>query len=132
MVSGAATIQFIRENALQAQAFRQGERLQAKLKHLARDFPCIGEIRGRGLMVGAEIVSAQRPANGPALKLDGTLATAIKKECFLRGLILETGGRHGAVLRFLPPLIITDQEIDQAVERLDAAIRAALTIRKCA
>lgn len=126
MISGAATMQYIREHALHTQASFKGERLQAGLRKLAAQFPCIGEIRGRGLMIGAEILST---GSNEQSKLDGTLAKAIKRECFTRGLIIETGGRHGAVLRFLPPLVITEQEIDQTIDRLEVAIIAALNIK---
>ena len=123
MISGAATMQYVREHALHTQASSKGERLQTGLRKLAAQFSCIGEIRGRGVMVGAEIVSIN---SNEKSKLDGDLAKAIKRECYARGLIIETGGRYGAVLRFLPPLVITEQEIDQTVERLEAAIAAVL------
>lgn len=123
LIAGAATMQYIRQHDLHTQAVRKGERLQAGLRRLASRLPCLGEIRGRGLMVGAEIVSVGTTA---PKRLDGDLARSIKRECFSRGLIIETGGRHGAVLRFLPPLVISEEEIDQVIERLDAAITAVL------
>ncbi len=133
LVSGAATMQYIRENNLSAAAVQKGERLKNGLEQLKRDFACIGEIRGRGLMVGAEIVVASAPDKpGRARELDGHLAKVIKQHCFKHGLIVETGGRHGAVLRFLPPLIITDAEIDQIVERLGSAIAAAVQLQEAA
>jgi diaminobutyrate-2-oxoglutarate transaminase len=128
LVAGAATMQFIREQGLATQARVRGGQLQDRLRALARDFPCLGEVRGRGLMVGVEVV---RPGpSGPGgvhANLDGALARRIKRECFERGLILETGGRHGAVLRLLPPLVITEAEVDLAVDRLGQAIGAALS-----
>jgi diaminobutyrate-2-oxoglutarate transaminase len=127
MIAGAATMQFIRENAVHTHAIGKGEYLQTKLKELAAHYSCIGEIRGRGLMVGAEIVSEEGIPNlKNKLKLDGSLAKRIKTECFSQGLIIETGGRHGAILRFLPPLIITEQEIDEVIARLSRAIEASL------
>jgi diaminobutyrate-2-oxoglutarate transaminase len=128
LVSGAATLQFIRENKLHLQAQKMGDYLQKKLQKLASQFACIGEIRGRGLMVGVEVIdpTAKVPAH-TAPKLNGILAKQIKRECFLNGLILETGGRHGGVLRFLPPLVITEQDIDLALEKLTASIKAALS-----
>lgn len=133
MVAGAATMQYIRENEIHIDAARKGDILKNKLRALANDFPCIGEIRGRGLMVGVEIVSEQKTTNIDfKKKLDGALAKKIKSACFSHGLILETGGRHGAVLRFLPPLIITEQEIDQVIDRLGSAIQATLLNQKVA
>lgn len=124
LVAGAATMQFIRQQALHTQALRKGERLQAGLRQLATRFACLGEIRGRGLMVGAEIVHA---GTGTPGRLNGELAKAIKRACFAQGLIVETGGRHGAVLRFLPPLVISEQEIDDVLKRLEAAL---ITVHK--
>lgn len=133
MVTGAATMQYIRENELHIHAARKGALLQMKLKDLAQDFPCIGEIRGRGLMIGVEIVSRQDTNNSDDKpKLDGVLAKKIKSECFVHGLILETGGRHGAILRFLPPLVITEQEIDQVLVLLGNAIQAVLGVQTTA
>lgn len=77
-------------------------------------------------MVGVEIIDPEQPeAIHLPRRLNGELARDIKRECFARGLILETGGRHGGVLRFLPPLVITEQEIDAALRILDSAISAA-------
>lgn len=125
MVAGAATMKYIRDNKLYLEAKTKGALLQERLRGLREEFSCIGEIRGRGLMVGMEIISLERENNG-RVQLDGKLAQKIKKECFARGVILETGGRNGAILRFLPPLVITEQEIELVVKRLKAAIEAAL------
>lgn len=125
MVSGAATMQFIREQGLLAQVQERGQRLRDGLKALARDFDFIGEIRGRGLMVGVEIVHPGQPRTTAHADLHGELARAIKRQCFEQGLILETGGRHGAVLRFLPPLVITNEQIDTVLLRLAQAMGTA-------
>lgn len=58
LVAGAATMQILRDQDLPQRAASRGAYLQRKLQELAEDLPCIGDIRGRGLMVGAEIVSA--------------------------------------------------------------------------
>jgi len=82
-------------------------------------------------MIGVEIVApgaASGTASGaePARpRHDGALAAAIKREAFDHGLLLETGGRHGAVLRMLPPLIVTRSDVGAILDRLDAAVTAA-------
>jgi diaminobutyrate-2-oxoglutarate transaminase len=126
LAAGAATLQYLRENGVPDDARRSGDYLQSKLRELSRRLSCIGEIRGRGLMVGAEIVEPD--GTGPQNKraLDGVLAKTIKRECFLRGVILETGGRYGAVLRFLPALTISETEIDHAVDILEQAVLSSL------
>ncbi|MGV8455947.1 diaminobutyrate--2-oxoglutarate transaminase, partial [Pseudomonas aeruginosa] len=57
---------------------------------------------------------------------DGALASRAQRECLRRGLILELGGRHGSVVRFLPPLIIGAEQIDEVARRFARALGAAL------
>lgn len=123
LVSGAATLRYLRENDVPAAAARVGARLRAGLETLQARFDCIGDVRGRGLMLGVEIVDprGRRDARGlpPA---DGALAKRIKRECLRQGMIIETGGRHGAVLRLLPPLVLTDAQADEILAILDIAL----------
>jgi diaminobutyrate-2-oxoglutarate transaminase len=125
--AGAACMRFIREHRLAAQARDKGSLLQEGLRKLAQRFPCFAEVRGRGLMVGVEVVSpgGETDSRGHP-RLDGALAREVKRACFARGLILETGGRHGAVLRFLPPLVVTEAELEQALNILAEAVQDAL------
>ncbi|MBF4213536.1 diaminobutyrate--2-oxoglutarate transaminase, partial [Pseudomonas donghuensis] len=64
-------------------------------------------------------------ANQRAGQGDGARARAIKLNCFDNGLMMETGGRHGAVLRFLPPLTITEAEVGMVLDRFEQAVRKA-------
>jgi diaminobutyrate-2-oxoglutarate transaminase len=118
LAAGAATMQYLRMHNLAAHALAMGEYFKRRLFELAENFSCIGAIRGRGLMLGMEIVS-KHPGNSV---LDGALAKRIKRRCFEHGVIVETGGRHGAVMRFLPALTITVQEIDESVRRIERAV----------
>ncbi|WP_260986261.1 diaminobutyrate--2-oxoglutarate transaminase [Bordetella genomosp. 13] len=112
MAAGSATLRFIRDEGLPEHAARMGERLATQLRALQEDIPALGDVRGRGLMLGVEIV---QPAGGAA---DGApaaapeLAQRLQALCLRHGLILELGGRHGSVVRFLPPLIIDASQID--------------------
>ncbi|MBN2993798.1 diaminobutyrate--2-oxoglutarate transaminase [Pseudomonas cedrina subsp. fulgida] len=125
MAAGTATLRFIQEHGLVAHARAMGERLMGQLDHLQRDYPCIGQVRGRGLMVGVEIVStSSRNTRVPVG--DGALAKAIQQHCLREGVILELGGRHGAVVRFLPPLTIQAAEIDLLVEKFQRALASAV------
>ncbi|MEV7559936.1 diaminobutyrate--2-oxoglutarate transaminase family protein [Streptomyces sp. NPDC089795] len=119
MAAGAATLAFVRENRLAERAAALGERMLAALHGLARAHPCIGEVRGRGLMIGVEFVDPDTGAAAPAL------AAAVRQECLDRGLIVELGGRHGAVVRLLPPLTLTDEQAAAVLDRLADAIPAA-------
>ncbi|MGH8385065.1 MAG: diaminobutyrate--2-oxoglutarate transaminase family protein [Pseudomonas sp.] len=123
LISGAATLEFIRREHLLEHVHEVGNLLREGLLDLKESFPCIGEVRGRGLMLGMELIvpTAIPDALGhppPA----GALANEVKKACLEEGLIIESGGRQGAVLRFLPPLIITRVEACKIVERLSRAL----------
>jgi diaminobutyrate-2-oxoglutarate transaminase len=125
MAAGSATLQFMREQALHDQAARLGARLQRQLRQLQSDFPQIGDVRGRGLMIGVELVDAQAAAaaqaRSPAMP---AFASAVQAECLRRGLILELGGRHGSVVRFLPPLVIDERQLDRVFDIFAEAVRA--------
>jgi diaminobutyrate-2-oxoglutarate transaminase len=113
MAAGLATLQVIRDEDLVGNAAKMGDRLASHLREIQRDFPIIGDVRGRGLMLGAEIINPDGAADGlGAPAQGGDIARAVRAECLRLGLILELGGRHGAVARFLPPLIVTAEQVD--------------------
>lgn len=126
MAAGSAVMRYLVDNNVCAHAAAMGERLGEHLRILQRDFPQLGDIRGRGLMLGVELVDPNGTpdvqGHPPAF---GRLAPLVQRECLKRGLILELGGRHGAVVRFLPPLVITGAEIDQVAEIFGRALAAA-------
>jgi diaminobutyrate-2-oxoglutarate transaminase len=125
MVAGRETMRVIKRNELAVKAELNGKLLISGLQRIAKDFPFLGEVRGRGLMIGVEVI--QTDENIQPAPADGTLAKSIKRHCFEKGLILETGGRHNAVLRFLPPLIISEREIGGVLERFESAVEEAST-----
>lgn len=124
MAAGRATIEYIIENDLPTHADRMGERLRSKLP---RTVPSVGDVRGRGLMIGCEIVdpTAERNPDG-SHPPDPELAKRIQSECFDRGLILELGGRESSTARFLPPLITTKEQIDEIAGIFREAVSAAV------
>lgn len=114
MATGLATIRWIRQNKLEQHATKMGECFNEHFKKIQIHYPSLGEIRGRGLMIGIEIVNpSEHPDSLGSYPADPIKAKRIQQECFRRGLILELGGRYGSVIRFLPPLIITKEQIDQ-------------------
>ncbi|KAB0499596.1 aspartate aminotransferase family protein [Pseudomonas vancouverensis] len=127
MAAGSAVMRYLVEHKVCEHATRMGERLAEHLRILQRDFPQLGDVRGRGLMLGVELVD---PTGTPdALghpPVFARLAPLVQRECLKRGLILELGGRHGAVVRFLPPLVITAAEIDQVADIFGRALAAAV------
>ncbi|MEV0094429.1 diaminobutyrate--2-oxoglutarate transaminase [Streptomyces sp. NPDC050738] len=127
MAAGAATLGHVRENRLAERAATLGARMLGRLQGLAADHPCIGDVRGRGLMIGVELVDPEAEdltAAGPP-PADPALAATVQRECLDRGLIVELGGRHSSVVRLLPPLTITDEQAEAVLDRLADALAAA-------
>jgi diaminobutyrate-2-oxoglutarate transaminase len=121
--AAAATLRFARDTGLDRHAAAMGERMLAGLGHVALDVESIGEVRGAGLMLGAEIVDVwAEPDTRGVLPPDSAQARRIQRRCFDHGLLVEVGGAHGNVIRFLPPLVITETEVDRAVELFAAAV----------
>ena len=81
-------------------------------------------------MIGVEIINPdRRDANGRPLA-DAVLAKSLQASCLAHGLIVELGGRHGAVIRLLPPLIVTLAQVTQVCEIL-AAVLAHCSVKTC-
>ncbi|WP_095155657.1 aspartate aminotransferase family protein [Pseudomonas sp. Irchel 3E13] len=127
MAAGSAVIRYLKEHNVCEHAAAMGERLSAHLHDLQQDYPQLGDIRGRGLMLGVELVdpSGEPDARGHAPYFP-RLAPLVQRECLKRGLILELGGRHGSVVRFLPPLVITAEQIDEVSAIFGRALAAAV------
>jgi diaminobutyrate-2-oxoglutarate transaminase len=126
MAAGAATLRFVREQGLAARAAELGTRMLAALRGIQRELPVIGDVRGRGLMLGVELVDHQAvPDDLGARPAAPELAHAVRSEALRRGLILELGGRYGSVVRLLPPLTMTDEQAEAVLERLADAIVSA-------
>ncbi|KFF97498.1 2,4-diaminobutyrate 4-aminotransferase [Streptomyces scabiei] len=125
MAAGTATLAHVRENGLAERAETLGARMLTRLRGLTDQFACVGDVRGRGLMIGIEMVTPDAPppsdATGPRPPAP-SLATAVQRECLRRGLIVELGGRHAGVVRLLPPLTITDEQTNAVLDRLTDAI----------
>ncbi|WP_425394810.1 diaminobutyrate--2-oxoglutarate transaminase family protein [Burkholderia arboris] len=123
MVAGLSTMRIVERDGLSAHADTVGKLLVAGLERIAERFPSLGQVRGRGLMIGVEVVLPGRDGRtGPP---HATLAKAIKLHCLRNGLVIETGGRHGAVLRFLPPLIVSEADIHEILNRFEQAVATA-------
>lgn len=120
MATGCTTMKVIRRDNLCRHAAQMGERLMSQLRSISSD--CIGEVRGRGLMVGLEIVNGRRNNRFGEPEHDSERAAEIQRQALKRGLIIEKGGRNGSVLRFLPPLIIDADEIDFVARAMAKAV----------
>lgn len=109
--SGLATLDFMRERKLEQAAAAAGARLRAGLEELAARHSCIRDIRGLGLMLGAELVT---PSGEPAGALLDDILEALKD----RGVLVGKTGPGRNVLTLMPPLVITAAEIDQVLATL--------------
>jgi diaminobutyrate-2-oxoglutarate transaminase len=126
LAAGAATLRIVSAEGLAERAADLGERLLERLTDLAEERPSIGHVRGRGLMIGVELVEPEGEPDGAGARPACTgVALRARSECLRRGLIVELGGRHDAVLRLLPPLIMSEGEADSVLERLAEALEAA-------
>ena len=105
-----ATLDVIEDEGLVANAQRQGERLLSGLRAATAGHPCVAEVRGRGLMVGLELAEPE------TLRPRSDLVTGILKGALDRRLLLLSCGTLGQVVRVIPPLVTTDDEIDLAVQ----------------
>ena len=103
------------EENLVARAKHIGEILGTSLRELAKKYPVIGEVRGRGAMQAIELVE-------PGTKNPNTAAmNAVVKYCQSQGVLVLTAGTYSNVVRFLPPLVITDALLKDALNVLDDA-----------
>ncbi len=116
------TIELI-ENGLVDNAREVGDHLKNGLSKLQKKYDCIGDVRGLGMMIGVEFVSSPA-AEGQAGVPDPELRDRIEMECFNRGLIIL--GCGASVIRWSPPLTLTKENADVALEIFDEAIAAAV------
>ncbi|MGR5363006.1 pyridoxal phosphate-dependent class III aminotransferase [Vibrio mediterranei] len=126
MVSGEKALEIIERDNLVEHARVAGEYLRLGLNKIKQRVNCIAEVRGKGLMLGVEIVKPTGEHNkfGEPVA-DGQLTLDIQRAALERGLMVEKGGRDGAVIRFLPPLIISLEQIDFALRTIEEAIVVA-------
>jgi 4-aminobutyrate aminotransferase len=113
-----ATLDLV-SGGLMANAAQVGDYFTGRLREMARDYPCIGEIRGRGLMIGVELIQPG-PDRAPAK----ALVEAIINRGYHNGVLLLSCGV--STLRFMPPLSVSKAEIDEVVGLLKTTIDEAL------
>jgi 2,2-dialkylglycine decarboxylase (pyruvate) len=120
--AGVASIDIVQEEKLVERAAAIGRRMQAQLEAMAKDVEAIGDIRGRGVLYGVELVQ-DRGSRVPA----DALARAVVAQCQTEGLLVQARGSHGRmnVIRLVPPMVSTDAQIDQGLSILGQVLRSA-------
>lgn len=114
-----ATLDVIRDEGLVDNAAEQGRRLADGLRKTAADVPAIADVRGMGLMLASEFC---RP-DGSA---DTDLARSVQRAAVERGLLLLTCGVHSNVVRMIPALVVTAEQVDEALALWSGAVAAAV------
>ena len=119
--AGLASLDVIVEEDMPGRAARIERRMKGALTEMAKKFEIIGDIRGRGVLLGVELVT-DRERKTPA----NQEADAIARHCLDNGLIFQVRGSHGRtnVLRFVPPMVTTDAEVERALSILNDAFTA--------
>ncbi|PSL53471.1 4-aminobutyrate aminotransferase [Saccharothrix carnea] len=107
-----ATLNYLLDHDLQANAAKLGERLIDGLRDIAADRPAVGDVRGKGLMIGIELVGAD---GAP----DAAKAVAVLEGTRERGLLVGKGGLYGNVIRLAPPMTLTEDEVEEALGILE-------------
>ena len=111
-------IETMKELDLPARARRIGEVMKPRLRAMQEKFPVIGEVRGRGAMIAIELVE-------PGTKEPNAAVTgAVAKACHAAGLVVLTCGTYGNVLRFLPPLVIGEDLLNEGLDIIEEALAA--------
>lgn len=116
--AAVATIQVMKDEHLVENALARGAQLLTGLLKLQHNFESIGDVRGLGLMTATEFSKA----NGEP---DTDTAKAVVKAAFERGLMLLTCGTYDNVIRWIPPLVVTAEQVDEALKIFASALDAA-------
>ncbi len=114
--AGVATVKAIKEENMIQNARLRGEQLFTGLRRLQEEYPVIADIRGLGLMIGAEFRTTQR-------KPDKTTAKALIHACLDRNLLLISCGTWDNTIRWIPPLVVSEAEIFQALSIFEASLK---------
>ncbi|MFI1110861.1 aminotransferase class III-fold pyridoxal phosphate-dependent enzyme [Streptomyces physcomitrii] len=126
LAAGAATLAHIRRAGLADRAARLGGYLLGRLRSLADGCEAMGEVHGRGLMIGIPLLAPGGAAGEPPAPAP-RLARRVRSACLARGLLVGLGGPDSSVVRLLPPLTLTEEQAAAVLDRLAEALSAALT-----
>jgi len=112
-----ANINFLERERIAEKVTEKGKILLERLGRMKEKYPIIGDVRGKGLMIGLELVKDN--AKTPAVEE----TKAVRKSCLEKGLLIGAGGIWANVLRIQPPLVITDEELDEALASIERSLK---------
>lgn len=115
------TIEIMERDNLAKRSLEIGEKVQAVYKKWMDEYEVIGDVRGLGGMIGIEFVT-DKQSKTP----NGEIVSKIVKNAVEKGLMLENSGTYGQVIRFLAPLVMTDEQLKAGLEIFEEAIKKAL------
>jgi 4-aminobutyrate aminotransferase-like enzyme len=116
---GAETLKILQEGDLIERTRRRGPAVLERLRALSERQPSIGDVRGKGFMIGVEFVQ-DRTSRRPW----GDRAKAMRSALFARGVLMHTAGSWDQVLRFMSPLMIEDELLDRGLSAFEDAIES--------
>ena len=124
MAAGTVIMKRISDPEFLKEVVRKGEKMRSRFLKLKEEVSIIGDVRGKGLMLGVEFIDPNghkdimgNPEPG------GEVALKVQRLCFENKLIMEKGGRNGSVMRCLCPLTITDEQIDEAMDIFEKVVK---------
>ncbi len=124
MAAGTVVMKRISDPEFLKEVVRKGEKMRSRFLKLKEEVSIIGDVRGKGLMLGVEFIDPNGPKDimgNP--EPGGEVALKVQRLCFDNKLIMEKGGRNGSVMRCLCPLTITDEQIDEAMDIFEKVVK---------
>jgi len=124
MAAGTVVMNRVSKKSFLDEVTAKGKVITDCMLALKDEFPIIGDVRGKGLMIGIEFVDPNGTIDSlGSLPPSGTIAAKIQKECFEHHLIMEKGGRYGSVMRCLCALNVTYEDIEIMLTTFEQAVR---------
>ena len=114
-----ATVKILQEDGLLENTVQRGQQLMEDLKQMQHRYPAIGDVRGIGLMVAVEFTDADG-------KPDASITSKIIRSCVDQGLLLLSCGSYKNVVRWIPPLVVTETQIETGLQIFENALRKVL------
>lgn len=133
MAAGTVVMNRVSQPDFLAEVIEKGDMMRTRMNELKEEVSIIGDVRGKGLMVGIEFIDPfGTPDSLGALPASGVIAAKVQKECFDNKLIMEKGGRYGSVMRCLCALNVSKDDVklmldivEKAIRKVDADVRTS-------